>query len=911
MGRLVFEDGSEHTLDPRAATTLGRASDAVIRIQDSSVDELHCVIRALKGGGFGLKDLGGSPTAVNEREVQAVRLQDGDTIRVGEHRLRFVDGQNSTPQASQSQEPSASSNSSAAIAEEPASPAHDAGTGESAQSTGNEAAASGSASSSPVDDDFVIGSQLGGYEIQGVMGHGGMGTVYRAMQLSLGREVAIKVLKPELAADPSFVQRFVSEARAAGRFNHPNVVQVFDVDDEAGHFFYSMELLPGGSLEDRLRQAGPLDIDEVLLAMRDAAAGLSYAEQLGVVHHDIKPDNLMPGAQGAVKICDLGLAGEPKGGEQGRVLGTPHFISPEQIRGEATDTRSDLYSLGCSVWRLLVGKNPFQGKTVREILKKHLEAERPHLREQRADIPEEVDRIVARLMERDPGDRYASAAELVAEIDGYLEARSASGRGLKVLVGVALVALIGVVIWFATRDDKIVIKNSGDPNAAEAAAKTAREAKAELAYEKVSDDLPPLQRAAAFDAVAKDFDGTKFATRAKREAERIRDAERRRVAAVKAEEARVEALAKRLKSEALALIADPFAAWSKALEVRGNEDAAAVAQAAAEVADRVGTKVQELGKADFAKFETALHAADAAAVPQLQKAFVERWTLGTRRLPTDAEKYLTKLRGDAATRAGERLAAIDAKRREAAQEFLRNRDELVFGDKGCLKRILAGDFDAAVKQLTIEVPAGFEANAQPLQQLRRVLTSAKAAYDRLASQVAQGNGPTVTWLGADFKITALDAGVATLQGDDATKSEKRSIFGNPELALECFAKAWAGKGASKPQAGEAAAIVVCGIAHGLPVARSWLDAVGRDKPSDVTRFPFVLVPSLERMPKSVAKDLLREASAIAALGRLLVAWRDDADAAGELAAGELERLSGTITATMLGVEPKRDDGKGR
>src|SRR5262249_31377205 len=203
---------------------------------------------------------------------------------------------------------------------------------------------------------------------------------------------------------------------------HANVVVVYDVGEENGAHYLSMEFMAGGSLEQKLAASGPLPWKAVLGVLSDAAGGLAYAESRGIVHRDIKPANLMYSGTGTVKIADLGLAttidAEASEAVDGRrVYGTPHFVSPEQARGEAVDHRSDLYSLGATAYRLLSGKTPFEGATTREILRAlQNEAPRP-LKELVPGVPDELAEVVMRLMEKQPAARYPTAEALRRECE--------------------------------------------------------------------------------------------------------------------------------------------------------------------------------------------------------------------------------------------------------------------------------------------------------------------------------------------------------------------------------------------------------------------------------------------------------------------------------------------------------------
>src|SRR6185436_5290982 len=236
----------------------------------------------------------------------------------------------------------------------------------------------------------------------------GMGTVYRAIQISLDREVAFKVLSPDLVKDKAFVEQFFREARAAGQLNHPHIVSVYDVGQIGDTYYYSMEFVRGGSLEDRLREEGKLPVPEVLRIALEATMALEYAESHHIVHRDIKPDNLMLAEDGRVRVADLGLALSLKSSADHKgqpILGTPHFISPEQALRREVDIRSDLYSLGATMYRMLAGQTVFTGTSAEEIIKKAVREEPQPLRKLNPEVPEKVAVLVHRLLEKDPADR--------------------------------------------------------------------------------------------------------------------------------------------------------------------------------------------------------------------------------------------------------------------------------------------------------------------------------------------------------------------------------------------------------------------------------------------------------------------------------------------------------------------------
>lgn len=297
----------------------------------------------------------------------------------------------------------------------------------------------------PVNDPLV-GTELGGYRILGRLGAGAVGVVYRSLQINLDREVALKLLDAEIGKREAAVSSFRHEAQAAGRLTHPHVVQVYDVGEDQGRQYYTMEVVPGGDLEDRLEEGGPMPWKEACAAARDCCRALAFAEEHGLVHRDVKPENLMVAPGGIVKLADLGLAATRGMLDTEAAGGTPHFMAPESIGSGTVDHRSDLYSVGCTLFRLLTGETVFSGSSVKEILRAHRDAEPRSLRELGVQAPRELDDLLASLLEKDPDERPQHASEVVEELEAILEAR-ASNKGL--LIGVPVVLLASVGAWFA------------------------------------------------------------------------------------------------------------------------------------------------------------------------------------------------------------------------------------------------------------------------------------------------------------------------------------------------------------------------------------------------------------------------------------------------------------------------------
>lgn len=281
------------------------------------------------------------------------------------------------------------------------------------------------------DVSISLDQKIGKYELRGVLGKGGMGAVYLAFDPLIEREVAVKVLFTETSSAPAALQRFLGEARAIGKLNHPHVVSIYDIDQWNGQYFLVMELLSGGSVAERVQQTGKLSWQEACRLIVEAAEGLAAAHSVGMIHRDIKPENLMLTREGAVKVVDFGLsklldaAQDPETAvtKAGQVLGTPHYMSPEQFEAKELDARTDIYSLGASLFRLLTARFPFQeSQTVIQMMAAHLTKAPPIASEYEADIPPAVDRIIQKSMAKLPEDRYQSALDLAQALNEVLSA---------------------------------------------------------------------------------------------------------------------------------------------------------------------------------------------------------------------------------------------------------------------------------------------------------------------------------------------------------------------------------------------------------------------------------------------------------------------------------------------------------
>ena len=263
------------------------------------------------------------------------------------------------------------------------------------------------------------------YELDCEIGRGGMGIVYRAKDRRLKRTVAIKVLPPELGYRADIKSRFLREAQTAAQLNHPNIVDIYSVDEAGQLVYFVMAYVLGETLAKRVHDVGPLGIEESRRILRDVADALAYAHERGVIHRDIKPDNILIDAEsGRPMVTDFGIAramgdGSTRLTVTGQLIGTPEYMSPEQAGGDPSiDGRSDLYSLGVVAYQMLVGQPPFTGNSGPAILVKHLQMTPVPVQQLRSEIPPDFADIVMKLLAKDPAARYASAGLLVTALDG-------------------------------------------------------------------------------------------------------------------------------------------------------------------------------------------------------------------------------------------------------------------------------------------------------------------------------------------------------------------------------------------------------------------------------------------------------------------------------------------------------------
>lgn len=266
----------------------------------------------------------------------------------------------------------------------------------------------------------LVGKKLGQYEILAEIGRGGMATVYRGYQASLNRSVAVKVLSGELAHDPDFRARFAREAHAVAQLAHPNILPVYDFgeDPATGVVYFVTQLVDGGALSVQMN--APMPPDAAARIVAQLARALDYAHACGIVHRDVKPANVLMTRDGHPFLSDFGIAkimAETKLTQTGASLGTPEYMSPEQAQGLPVDHRSDIYSLGVLLYRMLAGMLPFQADTPVALLHQHAYEPPPPLRERAPGVPKSIERIVMRALAKDPAQRYSTAGELADALE--------------------------------------------------------------------------------------------------------------------------------------------------------------------------------------------------------------------------------------------------------------------------------------------------------------------------------------------------------------------------------------------------------------------------------------------------------------------------------------------------------------
>jgi eukaryotic-like serine/threonine-protein kinase len=314
----------------------------------------------------------------------------------------------------------------------------------------------------------VVGELIAGrYELEELVGSGGMSSVYRAHDRLLERTVAIKILHEQFTRDDAYVERFRREARAVAQLAHPNIVTVIDRGEQDGRQFIVFEYVDGMNLKELMVQDGPVTPREAIELALQVARGLSFAHENGLVHRDVKPQNVLLDADGRAKVTDFGIAHAVDVDGMtitGTVMGTSNYIAPEQARGQAVDEQTDVYSLGCVLYELLTGEVPFEGDNFVAVAMRHVNDPAPSARDVRPDVPPRLDWAIQTAMAKDHGERFDSMAEFAAELEAcYAELDGNEGATMVVprtlarptraprrrsiwpfvLLGVGLAAVIG------------------------------------------------------------------------------------------------------------------------------------------------------------------------------------------------------------------------------------------------------------------------------------------------------------------------------------------------------------------------------------------------------------------------------------------------------------------------------------
>jgi serine/threonine protein kinase len=291
-------------------------------------------------------------------------------------------------------------------------------------------------------------TSIQGYKILTKIGQGAMGSIYKALQISMDRVVAIKCLASKYSQNEKFRERFLREARAVARLNHPNIIQGIDVGDSNGVHYFAMEYIDGPTVGELLKRGGALDEKRAINIVTQIARALQHAFNHGnIVHRDIKPDNIMLTREGVAKLCDLGLAklqtkddGDASGTKPGASMGTPYYIAPEQARGEQNvDTRADIYSLGSSFYHMVSGEVPFVGQSAADVISKHLTEPVTPPRVKNPLVSGAVDWVIVKMMQKAREDRYQTPTELVRDLEtisaggapeGYVQEAQAKSSAL-------------------------------------------------------------------------------------------------------------------------------------------------------------------------------------------------------------------------------------------------------------------------------------------------------------------------------------------------------------------------------------------------------------------------------------------------------------------------------------------------
>jgi serine/threonine-protein kinase len=348
----------------------------------------------------------------------------------------------------------------AALAVTVPSAAAEAAVGAAASAAAGSAAAVSAASAGGVASmNATVMERLGRYQIREIIGEGAMACVYKAFDPEINRPLAIKLLKAQLRLDGEYRNRFLREAKGAGVLSHPNIVTVFDVGEDQGHPYIAMELVEGGTLAEEIKTSKPLTTAEIVEIGIQLARALDYAHKRGIVHRDVKPGNIMRVSDGnTIKVADFGICridgSEASDSTQqtqiGNVLGTPHYMSPEQVIGEKVDSRSDLFSAGVVLYQLLTGHLPFEGDTLISVAYKITKTDPPSLDKVRSDLPLSLRRVIERALKKQPDKRFQTGEEFAQALVGVqrelAEEAAKKGRARGIPMAVRWAATMAAVV---------------------------------------------------------------------------------------------------------------------------------------------------------------------------------------------------------------------------------------------------------------------------------------------------------------------------------------------------------------------------------------------------------------------------------------------------------------------------------
>jgi len=274
----------------------------------------------------------------------------------------------------------------------------------------------------------LVGRTLGPYDLEKLLGQGGFAWVFVGREID-GTPVAVKVLKPRYAGDPQFESRFRNESEIAAKLEHPNIIRIRTVAKAGDHVYFAMDLC-ADSLGARLAREGPLPEEDIVRLARDIIAALDFAHGQGVIHRDLKPDNVLIRSDGTAVLTDFGIARAVSGYVASTgvnmTIGTPHYLSPEQAQGRAVDQRADYYAFGVTLYKAATGEVPFSSTDWFELARMHVEDPPPPLRKKRPDLSKRFERVVLKCLAKHPDDRYKSGAELQTDLQEVLEKRRAT-----------------------------------------------------------------------------------------------------------------------------------------------------------------------------------------------------------------------------------------------------------------------------------------------------------------------------------------------------------------------------------------------------------------------------------------------------------------------------------------------------